>query len=56
MPQLEHNSDLYRRYVSDLTRQEDKLGALRSQVHEFVDQEQKDRQSLDKFLADLDVA
>jgi hypothetical protein len=42
--------------VSDLTRQEDKLGALRSQVHELTDQEQKDRQGLDKFLSDLDMA
>jgi chromosome segregation ATPase len=55
MQQLDRNSDLYRRYVTDLSTQENQLKELRDQIHDLVDREQKDRESLDQFLLELDV-
>jgi hypothetical protein len=56
LAQLPRDSDLFRRYVTKLTEQEDKIDALRGQVTASVEEEQKLRKALDEFLLKLDLA
>jgi hypothetical protein len=55
MDKLDRTSDLYKRYVKDLTDQEDKLESLRGQIKELVDQETRLRKALDDYLLGLDL-
>lgn len=55
MGQLPKDSDLFRRYVTKFTEQEDKVDALRKQVSASVDEETKLRKSLDDYLANLEI-
>ena len=55
MDKLDRTSDLYKRYVKNLTDQEDKLESLRGQIKELVDQETKLRKALDDYLLGLDL-
>lgn len=56
MAQLDRNSDLYRRYVTKFTEQEDKIEQLRQQVTDSIAQERRLRDELDAFLTDLDLS
>jgi hypothetical protein len=56
MAQLPKDSDLFRRYVSKFTEQEDKIDDLRKQVSASVEEEQKLRKSLDEFLVAMEIA
>jgi len=55
MAQLPKESDLFRRYVTKFTEQEDQVDALRKQVTASIQDETKLRQSLDQFLIALDL-
>lgn len=55
MAQLERNSDLYRRYVTKFTEQENKVETLREQITASIEKETKLRQELDGFLIGLDL-
>lgn len=55
MEQLPKDSDLFRRYVTKFNQQEDSVEGLRKQIDTATAEEQKARESLDKFLGDLDV-
>ncbi len=55
MAQLAKDSELFRRYEGKFTTQEDAMEKLREQVTSNVAQEQKLRQSLDAFLAGLNL-
>ena len=55
MEQLPKDSDLFRRYVTKFNEQEDSVEGLRKQIETATAEEQKARESLDKFLSDLDV-
>ena len=52
---LAQNSDLYRRYVADLTAQEDRLIELRRDLQAARSREQQARQALERFIAGLRV-
>jgi predicted RNase H-like nuclease (RuvC/YqgF family) len=56
MAQLPKDSDLFRRYVTKFTEQEDKIDDLRKQVSASVEEEQKLRKSLDEFLLAMEIA
>ena len=56
MAQLPKDSDLFRRYVTKFTEQEDQIDDLRKQVTAAIAEEQKLRKSLDDFLLALDLA
>lgn len=55
MAQLDRNSDLYRRYVTKFTEQEDRIEALRQQMTDSIAKEQKLRKALDDYLIGLDL-
>ena len=55
MGQLPKDSDLFRRYVTKFTEQEDAVDALRKRVTASVDEETKLRKSLDDYLAGLEI-
>ena len=55
MAQLPKESDLFRRYVTKFTEQEDQVDSLRMQVTATIQEETKLRQSLDQFLVGLDL-
>jgi hypothetical protein len=55
MAQLPKESDLFRRYVTKFTEQEDAVDALRKQVTGSIEEEQKLRKSLDDFLIGLEL-
>ena len=55
MAQLPKDTDLFRRYVTKFTEQEDQVDALRKQITTAVDDEQRLRKSLDDFLAGLNL-
>jgi len=55
MAQLPKDSDLFRRYVSKFTEQEDKIDDLRKQVSASVEEELKLRKSLDEYLLGLEI-
>ncbi len=52
---LAQNSDLFRRYVADLTAQEDRLIELRRDLQAARAREQQARQALERFIASLRV-
>jgi hypothetical protein len=56
MAQLDRNSDLYNRYVKKFGEQEDQVESLRKEIALLKDQEQKQRQDLDKYLLALEIA
>ena len=56
MAQLPKDSDLFRRYITKFTQQEDEIDSLRTAVTAAVEEEKKLRQSLDQFLIGLDLA
>lgn len=56
MAQLPKDSDLFRRYVTKFTEQEDQVDALRKQVTTAIEEEQKLKKSLDEYLVGLTLA
>jgi hypothetical protein len=56
MAQLPKDSDLFRRYVTKFNEQEDSVEQLRKQAKQAVDDENASRESLNKFLQELDLA
>jgi hypothetical protein len=55
MAQLERTSDLYRRYVTKFTEQENAVETLREQITASIEKETKLRQELDTYLVALDL-
>lgn len=55
MAQLPKESDLFRRYVTKFTQQEDAIEGLRNQITTSLADEQKLRQSLDAYLIGLEL-
>lgn len=55
MAQLPKDSDLFRRYVTKFTQQEDTIEGLRGQITASLTDEQKLRQSLDAYLIGLEL-
>jgi hypothetical protein len=56
MAQLDRNSDLYRRYVTKFTEQENKIETLREKTTASIAEEQKLRKALDNYLIGLDLS
>jgi hypothetical protein len=56
MAQLPKDSDLFRRYVTKFTEQEDQMDGLRKQVTAAVEEEQRLRKALDEFLAGVNLS
>ncbi|HEX4128465.1 MAG TPA: hypothetical protein VHZ24_00375 [Pirellulales bacterium] len=56
MQQLDHNSELYGRYVKKFTAQEDEIERLRTQANDVERQIEEARRDLDQFLLNLDVS
>lgn len=55
MAQLPKDSDLFRRYVTKFTEQEDTIEGLRNQITSSLAEEQKLRQALDAYLIGLEI-
>jgi len=55
MGKLDHNTDLYKRYVKELSDQEDTLAKLRPQINELQEHENLLRKALDDYLNGLDA-
>lgn len=55
MPQLDRNSELYRRYVKKFSDQEDQVEKLRDQIQSKVAELTKRQSELDTFLSDLNL-
>jgi hypothetical protein len=55
MAQLTKDSDLFRRYVTKFTQQEDTIEGLRNQITASLAEEQKLRQALDAYLIGLEL-
>ncbi|MDX1947439.1 MAG: hypothetical protein SFU86_18705 [Pirellulaceae bacterium] len=56
MGQLPKDSDLFRRYVTKFDEQESQIEQLRTQIKVALDDEEGSRQSLNKFLQELDLS
>ena len=56
MAETPKESELFRRYLTKFSAQEDNIEALRSKVTANIEQEQKLRKSLDEFLIGLELA
>ncbi len=56
MAQLPKDSDLFRRYVTKFTEQEDQVDALRKQTTTLIDEENRLKKSLDDYLANLNLS
>ncbi len=56
MAQLPKDSDLFRRYVTKFNEQEDAVEQLRKQAKTALDEENASRESLNKFLQELEIA
>ena len=56
MGKLDHGTDLYKRYVTKFSDQEDMIEKLGPQIKELQDRENQLRKSLDDFLLGLDAA
>jgi chromosome segregation ATPase len=56
MNRLSQTSELYQRYVTKLDQQETELEGLRQRIESARDRESKQRQELNDFLLNLDVA
>jgi chromosome segregation ATPase len=55
MAQLPKDSDLFRRYVTKFTEQEDQVDSLRKQTTAAIDEETRLKKSLDDYLANLNL-
>jgi len=55
MAQLPKEADLFRRYVTKFTEQEDAIDALRKQVTATIEEEQRLRKGLDDYLIGLEL-
>lgn len=55
MGRLDRNSDLYKRYVSLLNDQEDRLEAALARSEELLTRERRLREELDRYILSLDV-
>ncbi|WP_425615858.1 hypothetical protein NA78x_005790 [Anatilimnocola sp. NA78] len=55
MAQLPKDSDLFRRYVTKFTQQEDSVDALRTQITQANENEQKLKRELDAYLIGLEL-
>ncbi|TVQ36631.1 MAG: hypothetical protein EA384_13815 [Spirochaetaceae bacterium] len=55
MAALDHASDLYQRYVAELTQQEDRLAVLRDRLHDARAIEQRRAAALERFIANLAI-
>jgi hypothetical protein len=56
MAQLPKDSDLFRRYVTKFTEQEDQVDALRKQTTAIFEEETRLKKSLDDYLANLNLS
>jgi hypothetical protein len=56
MEQLPKDSDLYRRYVTKFNEQEDRVEQLRKETQQAIASEIESRESLGKFLQNLDLS
>jgi hypothetical protein len=56
MAQLPKDSDLFRRYVTKFTEQEDQVDSLRKQTTTAIDEETRLKKSLDDYLANLNLS
>jgi hypothetical protein len=56
MGRLDHNTDLYKRYVKKFSDQEDEIEKLRPQIKELQDRENQLRKALDEYLSGLDLS
>jgi hypothetical protein len=56
MSQLPKDSDLFRRYVTKFTEQEDQIDALRKQTTTTINEETSLKKSLDVYLAELNLS
>ncbi len=56
MAQLDHATDLYKRYVKKFGEQEDEVEKLRGEIKKLIDEEVKQRQALDTFLIGLELS
>jgi hypothetical protein len=56
MAQLDHATDLYKRYVKKFGEQEDEVEKLRGEIKKLIDEEAKQRQALDAFLIGLELS
>lgn len=55
MTRLSPNSELHRRYVAELTRQEDRLGEIRQEIQTHAKQDAALEQALRDYLEGLNV-
>lgn len=55
MGQLDHATDLYKRYVQKLGTQEDSVEKMREQIQKLTAEETRQRKSLDDYLINLDI-
>jgi len=56
MQRLQHNSDLYNRYVKKLDQQETELENLRKEIERLKNTEEEHRRELQNYVMNLDVA
>jgi hypothetical protein len=56
MAQLPKEADLFRRYVTKFTEQEDAIDGLRKQVSGSIEEEQRLRKGLDEYLLGLELS
>jgi len=55
MEQLDHDSDLYRRYVTKFSEQEDEFDKIRTEIEGLKQQRNTKQQELEAYLANLNV-
>jgi hypothetical protein len=55
MSQLDHNADLYKRYVQKFGAQEDSVEKIRSEIQRLTVEDFRQRQSLDDYLINLNI-
>ncbi len=55
MSQLDHNADLYKRYVQKFGAQEDSVEKIRSEIQRLTVEEFRQRQSLDDYWINLNI-
>lgn len=56
MGQLDRNTDIYKRYVTKFSDQEDRVEKLREQIQKLTAEEIKQRKALDDYLIGLNVS
>jgi len=55
MEQLDHDSDLYKKYVTKLTAQEDEFDKVRGEIDALTTEQSKAQRELENFIAGLNV-